>query len=393
MAARRGSDLVRIREDRDRGGWRISYWPSGIIGVGKRSHERAADERAAKERAEEIRQALRVAAGPVPRGDRTFGELAADFVQHLRDTHTKPSTLGTLRSDLNAHILPELAHVPVKALSVQAFSAVVDRAVRRGLMPSTLNGIVRTLHTLSGWAEPRGLIAEGCWGSPAHRRSLLKAAKGTLERLHGKATAITVDEVPAWADVVRLADELETVWPGRGRLFILLLAGSGLRISEMLGTQVGDVDLDRMVISVDRQAVREARWPTVGPPKTPSSVRDALVWAWLRPELEAAVAGADETDGWLFPPPNGQLRWVAVVTRWLQPVREAAEFRWPTHWLRHHYGSVSTSPQPYGYGVQLAVVSRSMGHSNPSVTLDTYTQPTADPAAVMAANTQEPLGG
>jgi hypothetical protein len=123
-----------------------------------------------------------------------------------------------------------------------------------------------------------------------------------------------------------------------------------------------------------------------------------MVWRHALPELTAAVAAADRSDGWLFAP-DGLIenaappRWVEIASKRLVEAQAAAGWldRWGTHWLRHHYATYSLAPKPDGFGLPLSLVSASLGHSKQSFTLDCYSQPVGDAAFTMAALTAEQL--
>jgi integrase len=214
--------------------------------------------------------------------------------------------------------------------------------------------------------------------------------------LSSRKEPISLEECPAWGDVVRYADELEPLYPGRGRNLVLVMTGSGLRISEALALHADDVDLGRLALRVDCQLDRLAPWPTTSHPKgTYPSSREALAWSSVRDALEDVVAAADD-DGWLFPPDveaygSRGLWWVNRLTERTTEARCAAgwaERGWVNHSCRHHYATYSLASRPWGYGIDLAVVSRSLGHSRVSQTLDTYVQKVGDDADIVAEATR-----
>ena len=86
---------------------------------------------------------------------------------------------------------------------------------------------------------------------------------------------------PSPADVAVMADRIDQ----RQRGLVIMLAGTGLRISEALGLQVGDVDFLRGTLRVERQ--RDSRHPGFIPPKTPSSVRTVPLGRVVVDELAA----------------------------------------------------------------------------------------------------------
>jgi hypothetical protein len=178
----------------------------------------------------------------------------------------------------------------------------LDGVVERGRSRNTLEGVIRTLGSFTSWAELRGHLPADAFGTPAQRKAVAKRARAQLGKAGG---SIRREECPAPADVTRLAAELENIWPNKGSNLVLILAASGLRISEVLAVKASDVNLERCSITVARQADRLAAWPAMAPPKHRSwadPAREAMVWRHALPELTAAVAAADQNDGWLFAP-------------------------------------------------------------------------------------------
>jgi integrase len=394
---RRDPDPVKVGP-RASGGFRVRYWDYGSPGEGVRREERHATRELAEARAVEIREALALGPGPVVKAGVTLREVVRLWIQGLPESTNKNSKKAW-RSDMNVSILPVAGSVAVRSLGVLQYAAILDGVVARGRSRNTLEGVIRTLGSFTSWAELRGHLPADAFGTPVQIKAVKKRARQQL----GKASAlIRREDCPAPADVAKLAAELELLWPGKGSNLVLILAASGLRISEVLAVKASDVDLGRCSITVARQADRLAAWPAVTPPKHRSwadPAREAMVWRHALPELTAAVLAADEADGWLFPPDEGLaemaglLRWVEVVSKRLGEAQGAAGWpdRWGTHWLRHHYASYSLAPPPAGFGLPLGLVSGSLGHSKQSFTLDTYSQPVSDPAATMAALTSDAL--
>lgn len=153
----------------------------------------------------------------------------------------------------------------------------------------------------------------------------------------------------------------------RGRATVVLAAGSGLRVSEMLGLTVDRVDWLRGVITVDRQLVGiKAGRPVFGPPKTKASVRQVPVPLELVGALAAHLAEFP-SDGLLFTTSTGA------------PWRRGAHWeewkRWSTkagvsvrlHDLRHFYASSLIAA-----GQSVKVVQDRLGHASAATTLDVY---------------------
>ena len=195
----------------------------------------------------------------------------------------------------------------------------------------------------------------------------------------------------------------------------LVVAHSGLRLSEMLAVRACDVLLDGPYprIRVHWQADRDGQRK---PPKH-GSRRAAACPVWLQPVLEQLVAVAEAAggpDALLWPAlldPSKPVRHDAFTTSYFHPQAAAAhelladrglggwayedvpqweapgvprlnasgeqvirrEFTHTIGSLRHHYASVALAPvEQGGWGASIADVSKWMGHRSKKITHDMY---------------------
>jgi integrase len=158
-------------------------------------------------------------------------------------------------------------------------------------------------------------------------------------------------------------------------LYTLALA-TGARQGELLALRWSDIDMDTGVVSV-RHTLRQGT-TTLGEPKTAAGKRDVRVGpsalAVLRRHRVAQnemrlQAGRKWQDmGFVFTTSTGRPLDARNVTRWFQDTLERAALpRQRFHDLRHAYATIALSK-----GVDLAVVSKSLGHAQVSTTADIY---------------------
>jgi integrase len=142
----------------------------------------------------------------------------------------------------------------------------------------------------------------------------------------------------------------------------MLLAGSGLRISEALGLQVPDVDFLRRTVRVERQ--RDSRHEGFMPPKTRSSIRTVPLGQIVVDELAAHLAtyGAAD-DGSLFTDDLGR---PLTYESW-KPIWRATGTTYKTHDLRHYAASALIAG-----GASVKQVQMLLGHASAAVTLGVY---------------------
>lgn len=165
----------------------------------------------------------------------------------------------------------------------------------------------------------------------------------------------------------KVVDVVSTARPNR-TVADMVIAGlaTGLRISEVCGLTVGDVDFLRRTIRVEMQAGKSAAAGRV-PTKTPRSARTVPVADDLLLVLaeHAKDKGAGEP---LFRTRTGGGWTAKVVDETLRRVRSAAGVEWTFHGLRHSYASRLISAR-----VSVKTVQASLGHSHPATTLGIYT--------------------
>jgi len=95
------------------------------------------------------------------------------------------------------------------------------------------------------------------------------ATRLTLPSAHReRVVPLTVDQVRALAGALA----------PRYQAMVLVQAGLGLRVGELLGLRVGDVDFLRRTVHVEHQAVQRTR--ELLPPKTPRSKRRCRSRRW-----------------------------------------------------------------------------------------------------------------
>lgn len=383
MATTRRRDKDPVKVTGEPGKWRIQYYDSGVVGIGRRINERnnVATVLEIEHRAEEIRSLLRVGGGRIPRNDDLFGEVCREYIAQVGPA-MKPGTRKNYRRDINSYILPVLKAAPVRELQAAHYALVLDGVVSRGLSRATLDGAIRTLGAIQSWAQLRRWMPATAFGTPGERKELRRQARSRLPR----KARIDISHVPPADEVERFAVAMQGVY-ARGGLLVRFLAATGLRFNEALGLTVDDLDAAAGLVRVRRQAA--GAWPATAPPKT--GVRDAYIWASHRHLLDEVIENADE-DGWLFPPDRvatvrGQW-WGNRLSERMTAVRR--ELGWPdhgwvTHSLRHHWVTISLAPRPTGKGLPLDLISRNIGHADSAITLRVYSGASGEAGDLMAA--------
>lgn len=261
----------------------------------------------------------------------------------------RPNTVQTTKSRLDRHILPYFKHRPMVAITrTEVKSWVAERSAT--LKPRTVEGVYRLLAQIFLSAiEDRMLVA-----SPCRKIELPEAAP------HDQLTPLTVEQVAALAEAMP-AELADCVWLG---------AGSGARVSEMLGTTLDRIDFLRRTYRIDRQLSKVAAGaPVFGPPKTKASSATLPLGQTTIDRLAAHVKTyGTGPEGLLFTRGGNALDRHRFSEVWAKAVT-AAELPPGTrfHELRHFYASMLIRE-----GLSPKAVQARMRHATMQETWDTY---------------------
>ena len=263
---------------------------------------------------------------------RPHRRTTASRVESLISKHIEGTTIGDKR--LSA----------VRASEIQAW--VTDRA--KVLSPTTVRLLVQTLRSVFNAAVQDRLIAS----SPVARLSLPRSENARI-------VPLTVAQVQALADAM----------PDRCRAMIIIQAGLGLRIAELLALRLEDVDFLRRTVRVEWQLTQDGKHRVS--PKTPRSRRTVPLPTVVAETLAAHISGfSPAEDGSLFTTTSGNLyRQDHFGARAFKPAVKSAGLPAgvTSHDLRHHYASVLLAA-----GESVVAVAERLGHENATLVLKTY---------------------
>jgi integrase len=163
---------------------------------------------------------------------------------------------------------------------------------------------------------------------------------------------------PTIVQVLAVRDALDARW----RAVVVTLAGSGLRIGELIGLGVSDVDFLRRTIRVERQRLQSGALSTT----KGRSVRTVPVGQVVLDELAANLV-ANLSDGALFTDELGEPLTYRRWKRLLSDAADTAGVEVGSHSLRHFAASALISG-----GASVKQVQAFLGHSSAVITLRTY---------------------
>ncbi|WP_446218279.1 tyrosine-type recombinase/integrase [Micromonospora sp. IBHARD004] len=276
----------------------------------------------------------------------------------------RPNTAARKKSVLTKHVYPAIGARPLASIRPSDVQAFVT-----GLSPDLAPGSIRTVFT----------TVRAVFGAAVRDRLLTydPCVRIKLPELpRGQVVPLTLAQVDALAETV----------PRRYRALVEFDAGTGLRQGEVFGLELGDVDLDRKLVTVERQVQPVAGGGTVVCPlKNRASYRTVPL-----AQSMVDVVRAHLTE---FPPVEVEV----IDTTGAKPVTRRARFVFADdagraldrntfneqvwrrarevvglpdatqHDLRHFYASLLIRA-----GLNPKVVAERLGHANAALTLNTY---------------------
>ncbi|AVZ39603.1 MULTISPECIES: tyrosine recombinase XerC [unclassified Dietzia] len=291
-------------------------------------------------------------------------EVVVDgYVTDLRTGRSRSeATARSYRSDVRALLAhlgsdgdgPDTAADLAGSLTLPALRGWLAAQVGAGAARSTIARRVAAARSFSTWAFRRGVLPTDVAArleAPRARRHLPQI----LDRVQAAETIRTADLGAAEGDPIALRD----------RLVVELLYSCGIRVAELCGTDVDDVDTERRLLRVVGKGDRERAVP-YGPPA------DRALRAWLdggRPALATPASGPalllGARGGRLDP--RAARRAVNEVTAATPGSPQVSP-----HALRH-----SSATHLLEGGADLRHVQELLGHSTPATT-QVYTHVSAE---------------
>jgi integrase len=277
---------------------------------------------------------------------RTLNDIVGDY-RKLVVPHRKPRGVETTESHLRAHIIPELGQVSLTQLDVRRVQEFVNKISpgRSGKMVEnivlTLTGIIRHASKWDKEVQPINVSdltmppkekAKPQFLSGQEIKTLIKASRGVL------------------------------------RTILIVLALTGMRINEVLGLRVEDVDFENKVIHVTKSAYNGK----LGTPKSVASAADIPLSAVLAKELRKHLKSKHFREnplGVLFA--NRRLRPYSdnkLREKHLRPLLKSLDMKAVGfHAIRHGVAS-----ELINSGTPITAVRDQMRHSDVRVTLGIY---------------------
>ena len=298
---------------------------------------------------------------------RVLDDVAGEWLASKVDL--KPGTAGRYARELRLYILPKWGGMTLRELRPDMLqewvgqlmdggypAALPDGRDSKPLSARSIRNIIKVvLKGIFDYAVSNGWIGE----NPVDRVTVPKIVSDD------DMVFLSVREVEL------LADEAEKIGKPVDGLPVRWQAYTGCRIGESLALKVGDVDADKRRARIGRTWTDDGHGGSMlGTPKN-GKARNIAIPRFLMPQIKAQMDGMGDDD-WLFRATRGGNVWTNTWrTRiWNKAVKAAGmeDTGVTIHSLRHTYASFAIAQ-----GADVKTLQMQLGHSSPSITLNTYT--------------------
>lgn len=265
---------------------------------------------------------------------KTVGEALKDFLRNTKRKY-EASTLRGYTSAIYYHLIPAFGDVPLRKLTTMDIK---DWISGLEISAKRINNVLIPLRIVMHDAYMDGLIEN----NPTNRVKNLKIQRH--------------EPHPFSPNEMRLL--LENCPPQTRNLFQFAF-WSGLRTSELLALEWGDIDWEKNVIRVSRAIVRRI----TKQPKTQAGIREVLILPYAREALARQKEYSFASGGRIFLNPHTNKPWTTDTQLrecgWLPAIKAAKiPYRNP-YQTRHTYASTLLSA-----GENPMWVAQQMGHAD-----------------------------
>lgn len=378
----------------------VTFKPDRTTATGKAKAESVIQKELAAFAAEFERKAK---AGVLMLGDNMrLDELIPQYLEQYAFIELSQATAEGYRQILENRIIPEFGHIKLCDLSRQQLNlqAYFNNLSKSGLAPSTIRRCMAVFSSALSWAVNMRLMQQNPLSHvkpPKEQRKKDKAKSFTPEELKRFIASLELPQVATYkahecarvnGSVYSVNEYKETRYLSEQfKFFFILAAFSGCRRGELIALDWSDIDFENCTISITKSASKIKGGAIIKDTKTasgnriinmpPSVMSLASKWRIQQNELRLSLGSAWKGANNVFSQAEGGRMYLDTVTRKFRDIiqnynAQAAESdKLPEislHGLRHTAASILISQH-----TGIATVSKRLGHSRTSVTLDIYT--------------------
>jgi integrase len=300
---------------------------------------------------------------PTPVG--TFAEVSTRWENTVL-CQLRPSTAANYRTHLHKHLVPFFGKYPMKDIGLELTQQFVSQV---NASAKTVRNLYTTLRSFWRFASDSGYVE-----------------RGSIDRVYIAQSSDTDRFFFSTEQVRRIleaASEPE-------RTFYGLLAETGLRVGELCGLRIDDLDFERRLLVVRRSAWRGK----LGAPKTKKSTRAVELSPQAIDQLKLHLhSWRPNPDRLVFASRNGT-PWDAnlLLKRKFRPLLEKLKIQVPSgngfHALRHTSSTLMDQ-----FSAPLRVRQQRLGHTDSRLTLGVYTHVASEDANRVAGQLGEAVWG
>jgi len=290
-----------------------------------------------------------------------FSELCEQYFALYATNKLKRVTAYTYEGQVKIHLLPEFGNLRLKNFTPNRISNFFGKLK---VKPQTCKRIFTILESIFSFAVHQGLILK----SPCIGVILPKAKNNDDKKM------LNLSQVKILMKMLTSED----VESSQFSVIIRTLILTGLRASECLALQWGDVDFENSVISVKHNLCYDGKKTWLDIPKTKKSRRVIAMSAELAELLknhytrQQIIKNSVKYDfnplDMVFTSQTGNFKDRSGLLREFKRFIKDTDFSFATlHMLRHANATLLLNS-----GVDIKLVSENLGHNNISTTADIY---------------------
>lgn len=290
-----------------------------------------------------------------------FSELCEQYFALYATNKLKRVTAYTYEGQVKIHLLPEFGNLRLKNFTPNRISNFFGKL---RVKPQTCKRIFTILESIFSFAVHQGLILK----SPCIGVILPKAKNNDDKKM------LNLSQVKILMKMLTSED----VESSQFSVIIRTLILTGLRASECLALQWGDVDFENSVISVKHNLCYDGKKTWLDIPKTKKSRRVIAMSAELAELLknhytrQQIIKNSVKYDfnplDMVFTSQTGDFKDRSGLLREFKRFIKDTDFSFATlHMLRHANATLLLNS-----GVDIKLVSENLGHNNISTTADIY---------------------
>lgn len=288
--------------------------------------------------------------------DETVESFVRKYIENVLSTKIEETSYDLRIKLFNSYIAPHIGKLKIKSLTPMQVQNFINALIKEGKSAGHVVNIINLLGQAMKTAEEWGYIVR----SPV---SLVSKPK------------LKQKKITVWSKE-QFQYFLNNTKDSKCYSFYLLGLSTGMRPGEILGLDWSRVDFERKIIRVERTLARtkERGLFIKETPKNNSSRRTIPIPDNLSNYLKRyKLSQQPNKYNLVFPGFRTDLCYVAVVNEIMQrDIERCGLPRITPHDLRHTHATFLLSPEPFGLGQNVKIVSERLGHSKTSTTLNTY---------------------